>query len=102
MSEIKEISVILLKHLSDALLSAARDISKSMGKNTPIIESSAPPLTVGISVLFQFKKRRYWAEIIKIDGDILTVENKSVNKIFDISTSEVIRRNDINYDIDDL
>ena len=102
MSEIKEISVIVLKHLSDALLSAARDISKSMGKNLPIIESSPPPLTVGISVLFQVKKRRYWAEIIKIEGDILTVENKAVGKTFDISTSEVILRNDINYDIDDL
>ena len=102
MSEIKEISVIVLKHLSDALLSAARDISKSMGKNTPIIESSPPPLTVGVSVLFQVKKRRYWAEIIKIEGDILTVENKSVGKTFDISTSEVILRSDIDYDIDNL
>jgi hypothetical protein len=102
MSEFKEISVIVLKHLSDALLSAARDISKSMGKNTPIIASTPPPLACGISVLFEIKKRRYWATIIKIEGDILTVENKSVKKTFDISTSEVILRSDIDYDIDDL
>lgn len=100
MSEIKEISVILLKHLSDALLSAARDISKSMGKNIPIIENSPAPFSCGISVLFERGKRRYWAEIIKIDGDTLTVENKAISKTFDISMSEVILRKDINYDID--
>ncbi|NUN66340.1 hypothetical protein HCU40_16670 [Pseudanabaena biceps] len=102
MSELKEISVIMLKHLSKALLSAAHEISKSLGKNHPIIESSPPPLDCGISVLFQYKTRRYWAEIIKIDGDMLTVENKSVAKTFTISTSEVISRDDINYPIDDL
>jgi hypothetical protein len=102
MSELKEISVILFTHLSKAFTSAARDISKSMGKSDPIIENSAPPFVCGISVLFNHKRRRYWATITKIDGDILTVENAAVGKTFTISTSEVVLRNDIDYDIDDL
>ncbi len=102
MSELKEISVILLTKLSKALLSAAQDISKTMQKDYPIIVNTPPEFTCGLAVLFQYKKRRYWADIIKIEGDILTVENKVVGKTFTISTSEVILRSDINYDIDEL
>lgn len=102
MSELKEMSVLLLTNLSKALLRTAQDIAKSMGKEIPIIASIPPPLTVGLSVLFDHKKRRYWATIIEIDGDILTVENKVVRKTFAISTSQVIMRSDIDYDIDEI
>jgi len=45
MSEIKEITVIILKHLSDALLSAASELSK--GKNSdPIIANCFEPLAM--------------------------------------------------------
>ncbi len=101
MSELKEMSVILLTNLSKALLYTAQEIAKSIGKEIPIIVNTPPPLAIGISVLFDHKKRRYWAEIIKIEDDILTVQNKVVGKTFTISTSQVIMRSDINYDIDE-
>jgi hypothetical protein len=100
MSELKEMSVILLTNLSKALLRTAQDISKSMGKDLPIITNNPPPLTVGLDVLFDSKKRRYWAEIIKIEGDILTAENKMAGKTFTISTSQVLARSDIPYEVD--
>ncbi|MFN5727230.1 MAG: hypothetical protein ACK48D_11000 [Pseudanabaena sp.] len=99
MSEIKEITVIILKHLSDALLSAASELSK--GKNSdPIIANCFEPLAIGIDVLFDHKKRRIWATIIKIEGDELTVENTPLDKTYTISTSQVILRSDIAYEID--
>lgn len=101
MSELKEIATVILKHLSDALLRASHELSGSV-KNDPIIENFLPPLAIGIDVLFASKKRRYWATIIKIEGDLLTVENKAIAKTFTISTSDVIRRSDIAYDIDEL
>jgi hypothetical protein len=100
MSELKEMSIILFTNLSKALLRTAQEISKSMEKEIPIITNNPPPLTVGLDVLIAYKKRRYWAAIIKIDGDILTVENKVVGLTLDISTSQVIMRSDIDYDID--
>jgi hypothetical protein len=101
MSELKEIASVILKHLSDALLSAAYELA-GKSKSSPIIVNSLPPLVIGIDVLFAVKKRRYWATIIEIEGDQLTVENKAVAKTFTISTSDVIRRSDIAYDIDEL
>ena len=57
MSELTEIAVIILKHLSDALLSASHELSKSK-KPDATIESLKPDvasLNVGVHVMFQLK-----------------------------------------------
>ena len=69
-------TVIILKHLSDALLSASHEISKQK-KSDPIIESSKPEtaiLNVGCHVMFELKSgKRYGAIVNKLDGDRLEV-----------------------------
>ncbi|TYQ29445.1 hypothetical protein PseudUWO311_00675 [Pseudanabaena sp. UWO311] len=94
MSELTEIAAIILKHLSDAMLSAASELSK--GKNSdPIIESSKPEtaiLNVGCHVIFDLKNgKRYGAIVNKLDGDRLEVENKEIGKSWTISISDVIQ-----------
>lgn len=93
MSELTEIAVIILKHLSDALLSASHELSKSK-KSDAIIASSKPEeasLNVGVHVMFQLKNgKKYGATVNKIDGDRLDVENKVLGKNWTISKSDVI------------
>ena len=94
MSELTEMTVIILKHLSDALLSASHEISKQK-KSDPIIESSKPEtaiLNVGSHVMFELKSgKRYGAIVNKLDGDRLEVENKEICKSWTISISDVIQ-----------
>jgi hypothetical protein len=94
MSELTEMTVIILKHLSDALLSASHEISKQK-KSDPIIESSKPEtaiLNVGSHVMFELKNgKRYGAIVNKLDGDRLEVENKELGKVWTISTSEIVQ-----------
>ncbi|WP_103668426.1 hypothetical protein [Pseudanabaena sp. BC1403] len=94
MSELTEIAAIILKHLSDAMLSAASELSKGKNSN-PIIESSKPEtaiLNVGSHVIFELKNgKRYGAIVNKLDGDRLEVENKELGKIWTISTSEIVQ-----------
>ena len=94
MSELKEIAAIILKHLSDAMLSAASELSKGKNSN-PIIESSKPEtaiLNVGSHVIFELKNgKRYGAIVNKLDGDRLEVENKEICKSWTISISDVIQ-----------
>ena len=94
MSELTEIAAIILKHLSDALLSASHEISKQK-KSDPIIESSKPEtaiLNVGCHVMFELKNgKRYGAIVNKLDGDRLEVENKEICKSWTISISDVIQ-----------
>lgn len=93
MSELTEIAVVILKHLSDALLSASYELSKSK-KSDAIIASSKTEeaiLNVGVHVMFQLKNgKKYGATVNKIDGDRLEVENKVLDKSWTISTSDVI------------
>jgi hypothetical protein len=94
MSELTEIAAIILKHLSDALLSASHEISNKK-KSDPIIESSKPEtaiLNVGSHVMFELKSgKRYGAIVNKLDGDRLEVENKELGKVWTISTSEIVQ-----------
>jgi hypothetical protein len=94
MSELTEIAAIILKHLSDAMLSAASELSKGKNSN-PIIESSKPEtaiLNVGSHVIFELKNgKRYGAIVNKLNGDRLEVENKEIGKSWTISISDVIQ-----------
>lgn len=93
MSELTEMAVIILKHLSDALLSAANEISKSKNPDPIIASSKREPvsLNVGVHVIFQLKNgKRYGATVNKIDGDRLEVENKVIGKSWTISKSDVL------------
>lgn len=94
MSELKEIASVILKHLSDALLSAAHELSKDGEKSAPIIKSSEPEkleIKEGIHVGFATKRgKRYGAIVTKIDGDLLEVHNPVLGKTWTISKSEVI------------
>lgn len=94
MSELKEIASVILKHLSDALLSAAHELSEGSAKSTPIIESSEPEkleIKEGVHVTFATKRgKRYGAIVNKVNGDQLEVTNKVIGKTWTISRSEVI------------
>jgi hypothetical protein len=97
MSELKEIAAIILKHLSDALLSAAYELTQSSQKPDPIIVNSDPKELVikeGAHVTFAVKKgKRYGAIVNKIDGDLLEVENNVIGKSWTISRSDVLSVN---------
>ena len=94
MSELKEIAVIILKHLSDALLSAACELSNANSKNNPIIESSEPEkleIKEGVHVIFSLKRGKKGAGIVnKVDGDLLEVSNKVTGKTWTVQKSEVL------------
>jgi hypothetical protein len=97
MSELKEIASVILKHLSDALLSAAHELSKEGKKSAPIIESSESEqleIKEGVHVDFLSKRgKRYGAIVKKVDGDRLEVFNAPLGKTWTISKSEVISVN---------
>lgn len=94
MSELKEIAAIILKHLSDALLSAAYELSKTTLKDSPIIVNSEPEkleIKEGLHVTFVSKRgKKYGAIINKVEGDTLEVENVPLGKKWTISKSEVL------------
>jgi hypothetical protein len=94
MSELKEIAVIILKHLSDALLSAACELSNVNSKNNPIIvnsEAEKLEIKVGVHVIFALKRGKKGAGIVnKVDGDLLEVSNKVTGKTWTVQKSEVL------------
>ena len=101
MSKLTKIIVIIAKNLAESLLRIAQEVSTL--DDRAIIANSDPTSTefiVGISVLFEIKRRRYWAEILEIEGETLKVENKAVGKTWTIHTSQVEKRSDYAYEID--
>lgn len=97
MSELKEIAAIILKHLSDALLSAAHELQTS--KNTdPIIASLKTKfvsLKVGVHVVFEaLNGKRYGATVDKIDGDSIEVSNDIIGKSWTVKQSDIINISD--------
>lgn len=94
MSELKEIAAVILKHLSDALLSAACELSSTNSKNDPIIESSEPEkleIKEGIHVVFALKRGKKGAGFVnKIDGDLIEVTNDVIGKTWTIQRSDVL------------
>jgi hypothetical protein len=94
MPELKEIAAIILKHLSDALLSAAYELTQSSQKPDPIIDPKELVIKEGAHVTFAVKKgKRYGAIVNKIDGDSLEVENGVIGKRWIISRSDVLSVN---------
>jgi len=93
MSELKEIASVILKHLSDALLSAAHELSKQ-NKSDPIIATAnreSVSLEVGVHVVFELKKgKRFGGTVTKIDGDLVEVVNKVIGKIWVIHRSSIL------------
>jgi len=94
MSELTKIASILCKHLSDALLSAASELSRDTSEKNPIIVSSKPniaSLAIGNHVTFELRSgKRYGGKVVKIDGGLVDIENEAISKSWTISTSQVI------------
>lgn len=94
MSELKEIASVILKHLSDALLSAAYELSNTDSKKNPIIvNSEAEKLEIkeGIHVVFALKRGKKGAGFVnKIDGDLIEVTNDVIGKTWTVHKSDVL------------
>lgn len=95
MSELKEIAAMLFKNLSEALLRTAYELEPSNSQAT-IIESifienpKIESLTTGDQVLFVTKKKRYWGQIISINGDLIEVENTVIKRSWVITIDQVL------------
>ncbi len=90
MSELKEIAVVLFKHLSDALLSAASELSK---QNSITVNSKRElvSLEVGVHVVFQLKEgKRFGGKVKKIDGDTIEVHNEPMGKSWVTPISSIV------------
>lgn len=92
MSELKEIAAIILKHLSDAMLSASHELSNSTPKNDPIIASSEPEkleIKEGIHVTFTLKRGKKGSGFVnKVDGDLIEVCNQVIGKTWTVKRSD--------------
>jgi len=93
MSELTKIASILCKHLSDALLSAASELSRDISENNPIIVSLKPniaSLAIGNHVTFVLRSgKKYGGKVVRIDGDLIDIENEPMAKSWTISTSQI-------------
>lgn len=95
MSELTEIAVVILKHLSDALLSASYELSKSK-KSDSIIASTfienpkIETLKTGDHVLFSVKNRRYWGTITLINGDKVELQNRVLQRSWVIASNQIL------------
>lgn len=90
---ITQITVICAKELSDALLTIASKISAIESQDNPIIVSSKPniaSLAIGNHVVFILRSgKKYGGKVVRIDGDIIEVENEPMSKSWTISTSQL-------------
>lgn len=95
MSELKEIAAKLFKNLSDAFLRTAYELEPS-NSQASIIESifienpKIESLATGDQVLILVKKKRFWAQIISVKGDLIEVENKVIQQSWVVTIDQII------------
>lgn len=96
MSELKEIAAMLFRNLSDAFLRTACEleplnsqatISESIFIDNPKFAS----IEIGDLVLVIAQKKRIWATVIAIKGDVIEAENQVVKRSWMGTSDQVIK-----------